>query len=128
MRVTVDTTEARSFELAEPGPYEMTIATIGDPRATEKTTVVDVEFSFDDPKMDQTCGKVRRIYPIAGKGAGFFREFWKGATGQDIPIGTKLDIDLDDAVGRHVLVDVGHTKPGDDNRVYNEASKVVSLS
>lgn len=125
MRVTVDTTEAKSFELAEPGPYEMTVHAIGEPTKGEKSTYVAVEFAFTDPKMDQVCGKVFRNYPITGKGAGFFREFWKATTGVDIPIGTQLDVDLDDAIGRPLIVDIGHETY--EGRSKNVPNKIVGV-
>lgn len=126
MRLTIDTTEARSFELAEPGAYEMKIHSISDLQKGEKAPYVTVEYEFQDPKMDQTCGRVQRNYPVAGKGAGFFREFWKAATGEDIPIGTQLDINPDDAIGRPVVVEIAHREY--EGRTYNEPKTVVSGS
>lgn len=125
MRVTLDLSEARSFELAEPGPYEMTVDTISEPIKSEKSIGVDVEFKFADPKLDQQCGTVRRRYPITGKGAGFFREFWKAATGQDLPVGEQIDVDLDDAISRPVMVEIGHREY--EGRTYNDATRVVGL-
>lgn len=124
MRMTVDTTQAKSFELVEPGPYEMTVKGIGEPKKGPNATTVEVEFAFQDPKLDQSSGTIRRQYPIDGKGAGFFRDFWKAATGEDIPIGQKLDVDTDDAIGKPVIVNVEHREY--EGKKYNEAKSVTS--
>lgn len=128
MRVTVDTTQAKSFDLVEPGPYEMTIKSISEPKAPKDDPKgdkgVEVEFAFQDPQLDQASGTVQRRYPIEGKGAGFFRDFWKAATGEDIPVGTKLDVDLDNAIGRPVIVGITH-RPWQ-GKTYNNAETVTA--
>lgn len=124
-RVTVDTSEALSFEPAEPGPYEMSVHKIDGPHKGDKSNYMAVEFAFQDPNRDKKHGKVFRNYPIDGKGAGFFRDFWKAATGQDLPIGQKgLDIDTDDAVGRPVIVQIGNREY--QGRIQNEAERVTA--
>lgn len=125
-RITIDTTEARSFELAEPGPYPMTVHKIEGPHKGDKARYIEVHYAFQDPAMDKKCGTVRRNYPIEGAGAGFSREFWKAATGEDIPIGGTFDVDTDDAVGRPVLVTIGHREY--QNRFFNEAEKVTQFT
>lgn len=126
-RVTVDTSEALSFEPAEPGPYEMTIDKIEGPKKGEKSNYMAVEFKFQDPEAQKKHGSVYRNYPIDGKGAGFFRDFWKAATGQDLPIGQKgLDIDTDDAMGRPVVVQLGNREY--EGRTLNEAERVSAAS
>lgn len=124
MRVTIDTTEAQSFELTEPGPYEMTVEKIEGPTKGEKSTYVTVYYKFMDPSIAKKCGHVMRNYPIDGKGAGFFREFWKAATGQDIPLEAKLDVDLDDAISRPVIVEITHETY--ENKTRNSADKVTA--
>lgn len=132
-RLTINTQEVKSFEPAEPGPYLMTVDEISDVWLSEekKTPMVYVYFKFTDPAMDDRCGRVRRSYPVAGKGAGFFADFWKAATGEDLPIGAEggdIDVDTDEALGKTVQVEVGNeksNKPGDD-RVFNTAAKVVA--
>lgn len=133
MRVTVDTSEAKSFELVEPGPYEMTIRAVeffqGKPatdNSEAKVSQLEVEFAFQDPRLDQSSGTIKRRYPIEGKGAGFFRDFWKAATGEDIPVGQKLDVDTDAAIGRPVIVAVEHREYN--GKKYNEAKQVTSAS
>lgn len=124
-RVTVDTSEAVSFEPAEPGPYEMTINKIDGPHKGEKSNYMAVEFQFQDPDRQKKHGSVFRNYPIDGKGSGFFRDFWKAATGQDLPIGQKgLDIDTDDALGRPVIVQIGNRDY--QGRTLNEAERVTA--
>lgn len=125
-KLTVDTTQAQSFEPAEPGPYPMTIHSISDPEKGEKSTYVTVEFEFQDPAIAQRCGRVMRNYPITGKGAGFFREFWKGATGEDIPAQATIDVDVDQAVGRRVIVQVGNKEY--EGRIRNEAERVTAAA
>lgn len=124
MRLTIDTTEALSFEPTEPGPYEMTVDKIEGPEKGDNSTYVWVYFQFDDPAVQKKCGHVRRAFPIDGKGAGFFREFWKAATGQDIPLNSKIDVDLDDAIGRPVIVTIGNREYN--NKLQNEVEKVTA--
>lgn len=125
-KLTVDTSEAQSFEPVEPGPYPMTIHSISDPVKGEKSTYVTVEFEFQDPAFAKRAGRVMRNYPITGKGAGFFREFWKGATGEDIPAQAVIDVDLDIAVARHVIVQVGNREY--EGRIRNEAERVTAAA
>ena len=97
MRVVVNMENARSFEPAEPGPYPLVIKAMGNPEKKEKSTIIEVEFQFEDPEMDRACGTITRMYPIDGKGAGFFRDFWKAATGQELPVGQAgIAIDTDE--------------------------------
>jgi hypothetical protein len=67
-----------------------------------------------------------RNFPITGKGAGFFREFWKAATGEDIPLKAQIDVDLDDAVGREMIANVTHSEF--QGRKRNEPGQFVSGS
>lgn len=133
MRLTINTSDAQGRELAEPGPYLMNVEKIGDPRATEKTTVVDVDFAFADPDYAQRCGHIRRSFPVKGKGAGFFVDLIKVTTGHEIPIGKEggdIDFDTDEILGKPVLVTVDNkpsTKAGADPTVlYNTAEKIVA--
>lgn len=133
MRLTLNTTEAQSFELAEPGPYLMTIDKIDEPRKTEKTVVVDIHFAFVDADVSQRCGSIRRTYPIQGKGAGFITELIKVVTGNEIPVGKEggnIDFDTDELIGKTVQVNVDNepsNKPGaDPNQLYNVAKKIVA--
>lgn len=133
MRLTLDTSQAQSFELAEPGPYLMTIDKVDEARKTEKTVVVDVHFAFADPDVAQRCGTIRRTYPIQGKGAGFITELIKVVTGNEIPIGKAggaIEFDTDELIGKTVQVNVDNepsNKPGaDPNVLYNVAKKIVA--
>ena len=109
-RYTIDLSEAQSFEATEPGVYPMTIDEFEEPKPSkEKGTLgTMVYFAFQDPAVAKRCGRARRWYALEGRGAGFFRELWKAATGEDLPIGEKLDFDSDDAVGRPVNVLIGN--------------------
>jgi len=125
MRVVVNMENARSFEPAEPGPYPLVIKAMGNPEKKEKSTIIEVEFQFEDPEMDRACGTITRMYPIDGKGAGFFRDFWKAATGQELPVGQAgIAIDTDDAIGRHVIGDVANREY--QGKLYNEVKSVVA--
>lgn len=127
-RITIDTNEAMSFEPTEPGPYAMTIDEFSEPfRSKEaKTLCVTVFFAFANPDIAQKCGRVARTYTLEGKGAGFFRELWKAATGEDIPLKTQIDVDTDDAVGRPVIVTIGNEEY--EGRLQNRAEKVVAAA
>lgn len=111
-RLTVDTSEAQSFEAVEPGPYYMTVDEIdtgedGTGLVSEKgSRGVFIYYKFEDPNLHRYAGRTRRWYSIDGKGAGFFREVWKGITGEEIPMDAQIDVDPDDAIGRRVLVKV----------------------
>lgn len=128
-RMTINTSEATSFEATQPGPYSMTIDELEGPiKSKEKQTPgLNVYFKFVDPDLDQKCGRVRRFYPITGKGAGFFADLYKTATGSELPIGKEggdLDIDTDDLMGKQVTVDIDNREH--EGKMYNEAKKVVA--
>lgn len=124
-RVALNTTEARSFEPTEPGPYQMVVEKIDDPvksKGGSGPLGMMIYFKFQNPETDQQCGNVRRWYALEGPGAGFTRELWKSATGEDIPIGEEgFEIDLDSAIGRPVLVTIA-------NEVYEGRQQNVAES
>lgn len=127
-RLTVDTSEAQSFELAEPGPYNMRVHSISDPQTGPKAKYVEVQLEFEDPLTAKRCGRVFRNYPINGPGAGFFREFWKAATQEELPIGeAAVDVDLDAAIGARIVVDIGHSEARDGYAPRNEPKRVTAL-
>lgn len=105
-RVTIDTTEALSFEATEPGPYPMTVASAEVKNSKEGVQMLNVAFEFEDPDKAKVCGQVFRNYMLAGKGAGFSRDFLKQVGGIDVPVGTTIDFDTDDIIGRHVVVNI----------------------
>lgn len=125
-RVTIDTSEAKSFEPVEPGPYSMTIRTVEPKKSKEGQAMLNVAFKFDDPSIDQKAGLVYRNYMLEGKGAGFTREFVKAVTGEDIPIGGSFDIDTDDFLARPVTVQISNREY--EGRLQNEAGRVVAAS
>jgi hypothetical protein len=123
-RVSIDTTEATSFEAVEPGPYPMTVETAEVKNAaTTGTPMLNVGFTFEDPQTAKKAGKIFRNYMLGGKGAGFARDFLK-AFGIDIPIGGVFDFDTDEIIGRHVLVQV--TNKEYEGKLQNEAQSVVA--
>lgn len=133
MRLTINTSEAQAFALAEPGPYSMKVERAEPKKAKTGTNGVEVDFQFQDPNLQQKHGHVRRFYPIEGKGAGFFAEFWKQTTGEELPVGQEgigLDIELDDCLEAEVQVEITNeasNAPGaDPNVLYNVAKKVVA--
>ena len=126
MRVTVNTTEALSFEPTEPGPYEMHVEKYDPPvksKDGQGSLGTFIYFQFEDPSVQKRCGHVRRWYPLEGKGAGFFRDFWKATTGEDIPVGTTIDVDLDDCLGRPVIADI--TNEPYEGKLQNNISKLT---
>lgn len=128
-RVTIDTTEAQSFEAVEPGPYPMTIDRVdqkaaGDSAKNPGAPMIEVHFQFENPDIAKKAGHVIRNYMLAGKGAGFTREFLKAVTGEDFPIGEVLDFDTDDLLGKHVIVQIGNREY--EGRLQNEAERVVA--
>jgi hypothetical protein len=128
-RATIDTTQAMSFEATAPGPYLMKVDEIEDPKPSAgetKAVGTIIYFAFEDPNLARQCGRARRWYALEGKGAGFFREFWKAATGEDIPLNEKLDVDLDDAVGRSVMVNIGNETY--EGRLQNSVERVAAAS
>jgi len=104
-RVTLNLTEARSFEPVEPGVYTMSIAEV-EPTVTGKNAKVpgqamlNVSFRFVDPALDQKAGSVLRSFMLEGKGSGFTRELWKACTGSELPVGESFDVDTDELIGR----------------------------
>ncbi len=126
-RLQVNTSEAMSFEPVEPGTYECTVSKIDDPEEGPNSTFVWAYFEPEDAGILQRAGNFRKTLPIDGKGAGFFREFWKAATGEDLPIGEEaIDVDTDDAIGRHVIVSI--TNEEYEGRFQNVVGRVVAAS
>lgn len=128
-RVTIDTTEATSFEATEPGPYPMTVSTVEFAKSKEKgQPMMNVAYAFEDPALAKKCGVVFRNYMLAGKGAGFAREVLKSITNGsiDIPIGGVFDFDSDELIGRHVVVQIGNKEY--EGRLQNDAERIISAS
>ena len=129
-RVTIDTSEAQSFEATEPGPYPMTISAIEFKKSKETSTpMMNVSYAFEDPERAKTCGVVFRNYMLGGKGAGFTRDFLKAASNGaiDVPVGeTNFDFDSDELIGRHVVVQIGNREY--EGKLQNEAERVISAS
>lgn len=125
-RVTLDLTEAKSFEPTEPGPYEMVINSVEPTKSKEGKPMLSVEFRFEDPEVAQRSGSVFRNYMLAGKGAGFTREFWKALTGDDLPVGegAQYDIDTDDIIGKRCIVKI--TNREYEGKIQNEVGSVVA--
>jgi hypothetical protein len=122
-RVSIDTTEATSFEAVEPGPYPMTIAAAEIKNSKDGDAMMNVNFSFEDPGTAKKAGTVFRNYMLEGKGAGFTRDFLK-VFGIDIPIGGKFDFDTDDIVGRHVIAQIKNKEY--QGKVQNEVESLVA--
>lgn len=122
-RVTIDTTEAQSFEAVEPGPYPMTVATAEVKNSSKGDPMLNIAYTFEDPATAKKAGQVFRNYMLSGKGAGFTREFLK-VFGIDIPVGAQMDFDTDDIVGRHVIVQI--TNREYEGRLQNEAQSLVA--
>jgi hypothetical protein len=128
-RVTIDTSEATSFEATEPGPYPMTIGTVEFKKSKEsQQPMMNVGYVFENPDLVQKCGTVFRNYMLAGKGAGFTRDFLKAASGGaiDIPVGGTFDFDSDDIIGKHVVVQIGNREY--EGKLQNEAERIISAS
>lgn len=123
-RVTIDTSEAQSFEAVEPGPYPMTVGTAEIKESKEKKEpMMNVGFVFEDPTIAKKAGTVFRNYMLTGKGAGFTRDFLK-VFGIDIPVGVQMDFDTDDIIGRHVVVQIKNREY--EGRLQNEVESVVA--
>lgn len=127
-RATVDTSEAQSFEAVEPGPYPMLVDEIADPGPSEQkgTNGTWVYFKFQDPAIALKAGRARKFYVLQGKGAGFFREFWKAVTGEDLPLGGPIDVDLDDGVSKPCIVLIGNETY--EGRLQNSVERVSAAS
>lgn len=123
-RVTIDTSEAQSFEAVEPGPYPMTIESVEQKTSKSSgTPMLNVKFVFEDPATAKRAGAVFRNYMLAGAGAGFTRDFVKAVTGEDIPVGGSFDLDTDDFIGKHVIVNIGNREY--EGKVQNEVGSIV---
>lgn len=125
-RVTIDTTEAVSSEPVEPGPYPMTISTAEVKVSKGNVPMLNVAYAFDNPELARKAGKVFRNYMLAGKGAGFARDFLKAAAGIEIPVGGQFDFDSDDVVGRHVIVQIGNREY--EGQLQNEAERIIGAA
>jgi hypothetical protein len=124
-RVTIDTSEAVSFEPVEPGAYPMSISTAEVKNSKETNTpMLNIGFAFEDPDTAKKAGKVFRNFMLAGKGSGFTRDFLKAAAGIEIPAGAAIDFDTDDIVGRHVIAQIGNREY--QGQMQNEVERIIS--
>lgn len=127
-RLTINTTEAQTFEATDPGLYNMTIDQIDDaaPSKAKGTLGTWIYYKHDDPNIQQRCGRARKFYPLEGPGSGFFMQLWKNLTGEDLPVGMEnIDIDPDILLGKPVQVQLLLTKL-DDGRMVNEVETVIA--
>lgn len=110
-RVTIDTNDIKTFEPTVPGPYTMTFDSVEDEVqvSEEKGTRYLVSWlKFTDPALAEKCGRVKYNLILTGAGAGFTRDAWKAATGEELPLKAQIDIDTDQLIGRTVVVLIGN--------------------
>jgi hypothetical protein len=104
-RLDLDLTDAQVFTPIEDGQHVCTITAISEPKRSPNSVYVNVEFTVKDSEKKEHIGrKMWRNYPVTGKGAGFFIEFWAAATGEQLEPGKPIGVDTDDALGQDVLV------------------------
>jgi hypothetical protein len=102
-KLTIDTTEAKSFEPLPDDQYECQILEVGEVKQGPKAQYVSVTFEVTDGEYSGR--RIWRNYTIEGKGVSFFTELWAKATGEALEIGEAgLDVDTDDLVGKPIKV------------------------
>jgi len=130
-RVTLNLTEAKSFEPVEPGVYTMSVSQV-EPAVTGKNAkqpgqaMLNVSFRFLDPAIDQRAGTVLRSFMLEGKGSGFTRELWKACTGTELPVGESFDVDTDEILGRTLHCDVVNEEY--EGRLTNKINKFTAAN
>lgn len=130
-RVTLNLTEAKSFEPVEPGVYTMTVdsveaGTTGKNAKVPGQAMLLVSFRFTDPALDQKAGTVLRTFMLEGKGSGFTRELWKACTGAELPVGESFDVDTDEIIGRTLHCSVVNEEY--EGRLNNKVDKFTAAS
>lgn len=99
-RVSVSVKDAQTFEPVPDDMYPATVHKIEGPIKGPNSNYLKVQFKVSEGEHE---GRIFfRNFPVDGKGAGFFVEFWELATGEQIELGPDapdLDVDTDDALG-----------------------------
>ena len=124
-QIHFDPSKAVSFDTVAPGTYPVRVFAVSDVEQGPKAKYLSVEFEHLDPELAGKAGHIWRNYPIEGKGAGFFKDLWKKAVGEDLSELTQLD--TDDLVGKEITVELS-LRPADDEEGWperNEIKKVI---
>lgn len=96
-KLTVDATEATTFEAVEDDEYEVKVVSVSDVVQGPKAQYVKVEFDITDG--ENAGRKLWSNFPIDGAGAGMFVEFANKAIDAGLEVGEAFDFDTDDLVG-----------------------------
>lgn len=100
-KLTIDATEAKSFEPLPDDQYECTILEVGEVKSGPKARYVPITFEVSDG--DYASRRLWRNFVIEGPGAGFFTDLWHKATGEELELGEMNDVDTDDLIGKSVI-------------------------
>jgi len=100
--LTIDATEAKSFEPIPDGIYDVRVREISEPKDGPNSTYVNVTFEIEDG--DYEGRKLWRVFPITGKGVVFFTDLIAKALGEHIEMGEETAFDSDDLIDQPVRV------------------------
>jgi len=110
--IDLDTTEGLVFEDVEPGVYDAFISDFHAPddeivREGPKARYVTPIFEIvGDPEFEGQW--LFRNYTVEGEGVGFFTDFWRAATGEELPVGPdeglQTTLDLSEVIGKEVSI------------------------
>lgn len=124
-RLNLKLDQATTFEAIEEGEYLVRVLDISDPEQGPKAQYVNVQVEVTDGEYEGR--RFFRNLPTEGKGAGFFMDFWKKATGEDLEKEPEIDVDTDDAIGaKLVAVIVKREYPEGSGEFRNEVKRFLT--
>lgn len=117
-RITVDATEAQTFEAIPEDTYPAEIRDITGPHQGPKAQYMKFEFEINDGEY--VGRRLWQNYTIEGKGAGFFCDLVNKIMGEGTAVvGEPFDFDTDDLLGSEVqlVVEVGEYQGEPSNEI-----------
>ena len=132
-RLTIDVSEAQSFDPVEDDLYLCEITAISEVKQGQKARYLTAEMTIEHGMQTEEAFAGRKLFtnlPIEGAGAGIFTSFWERATGEELDLeDDELDIDTDDLVGEKIAVQTKQEEyPPNSGEFRSQVKKVLSAS
>lgn len=101
--LTIDATEAKSFEPIPDGTYETKILEISEVKQGPKARYVNITFEITDG--DYIDRRLWRNFVVEGPGSAFLVDLAnKALPDEEFEVGSEFSLDTDDLIGQAVIV------------------------